>query len=226
MKIIAALRAPDLGATIRGVEVRRELAALGATRLQVNLDDADVAPAMRFGPGAPITAVLSVWTPDDGEQPDPERFVAVVRRLDPGVDAWLVEERTPLRPPTVPDGQRADALANIAFLRRPESLTPAAWRADWLQRHTQVAIDTQGTFGYVQNPVLETLSGAAPEVAGIVEELFPVAAMTDHHAFYGSDGDEAEFQRRFATLMASCERFGASTGLDLVPTSRYVFALR
>lgn len=228
MKIMAALHAPELGSTLIGADVRGDFETLGATRLQVNLDDAEVAPAMRFGPGPSITAVLSIWVPDDddGEHRDPAPFVDVLRGLDPSVDAWRVEERIPLPSPAVPDGQRAEALANIAFLRRPATLTPSEWRADWLDRHTQVAIDTQGTFGYVQNPVLDTLTGAAPDVAGIVEELFPVAAMTDHHAFYGSGGDEAEFQRRFATLMASCERFGASSGLDLVPTSRYVFTLR
>ena len=63
------------------------------------------------------------------------------------------------------------------------------------------------------------------KVAGIVEELFTTEAMTDQHAFYGSGGDDAELQRRFTALMESCARFGAADGLDLVPTSRYTFAL-
>ncbi|MCX6400516.1 MAG: EthD domain-containing protein [Propionibacteriales bacterium] len=219
MKVIAALHEPDLGSALLGPAFRAEVAASGATRLQVNLDDDAVAAAMRFGPDRPITAVISVW----GDAVTP--VVDVLRRLDGSTDAWLVDEREPLVPPAVADGVRADALANIAFLRRPAALTREAWLADWLDRHTQVAIDTQGTFGYVQNPVLEALTPDAPAVAGIVEELFPMAAMSDHHAFYGSDGDEDEFQRRFAVLMDSCERFGASQGLDLVPTSRYTFML-
>lgn len=219
-KVIAASHAAELGGELLAAPFRSALAEAGATRLQVNLDDADVTAAMRFGPGAPITAVISAWT-----DAAPAAVVAVVRRLDAGADAWLVEERQPIAPPPVPDGERADALANIAFLRRPEAMSRDAWLADWLGRHTQVAIDTQGTFGYVQNPVVEALTTNAPDVAGIVEELFPTAAMTDHHAFYGSGGDEAEFQRRFTTLMDSCARFGASDGLDLVPTSRYCFTL-
>lgn len=220
MKLILALHAADLGPDLLSADLRASLAATGATRLQVNLDDDAVAPAMRFGPGAPITAVVSVWT-----EQDPGAVVAVVRRLDATADGWLVEERTPLVPPAVADGARTDALANIAFLRRPPQMPYDAWRADWLDRHTQVAIDTQGTFGYVQNPVIEPLTDGAPEVAGIVEELFPTAATADRHAFYGSGGDEAELQRRFTTLMESCARFGADQGLDLVPTSRYVFTL-
>lgn len=220
MKVIAALHDADLAPALLDPGFRSDLAATGVTRLQVNLDDADVAAAMRFGPGRPITAVVSVWT-DHEVTP----ALDVVRRLDGTLDAWRVSEREPLVPPVVPDGERADALANIAFLRRPAALAADAWLADWLDRHTQVAIDTQGTFGYVQNPVLEALTADAPAVSGIVEEIFPMAAMTDHHAFYGSGGDEAEFQRRFALLMESCERFGASQGLDLVPTSRYTYDL-
>lgn len=220
MKLIAALHAPSLGPDLLAPSLRTALAATGATRLQVNLDDSDVAPAMRFGPGAPITAVVSVWT--DG---DAEAALHVVRRLDDDVHAWLVEEREPLVPPATPDGERTDALANIALLRRPAAMSHEEWRADWLERHTQVAIDTQGTFGYVQNPVLETLTDGGSDVAGIVEELFPMAGMHDQHAFYGSGGDEAELQRRFTALMDSCARFGAAEGLDLVPTSRYRFAL-
>lgn len=225
MKLIAALHSSDAGAELLSRDLHGELTRLGAHRVQVNLDDPAVAPAMRFGPGDPITAVVAVWGED--RSLSVEGALGVVRRLDGNACVWLVEERVPLPPPSVADGARADALANIAFLRRPAGMTPEAWRADWLDRHTQVAIDTQGTFGYVQNPVLECLTpdAAGADVTGIVEELFPMAAMADHHAFYGSGGDEAEFQRRFTTLMDSCARFGASDGLDLVPTSRYCFAL-
>ncbi|MEQ6901122.1 hypothetical protein [Nocardioides sp. YIM 152588] len=203
-----------------GPGLRAELAAVGATRLQVNLDDAEVADAMRFGPGPRITAVVSVWGGTS-----PRAVAGVVRRRDAGADGWSVEERRPLPGPADADGVRTPALANVAFLRRPGAMTREAWLADWLDRHTAVAIATQGTFGYVQNPVLEAITPDAPPVEGIVEELFPMAAMTDGHAFHGSGGDEEELQRRFATLMESCSRFGADTGLDLVPTSRYSFTL-
>lgn len=220
MKLIAALHDPAAAPRLLAAPFRDALAATGATRLQVNVDDDAVAPAMRFGPGTPITAVVAVWTATSVDD-----ALGVVRDLDATTDAWLVEERQPLVPPAVGDGERADALANYAFLRRPEAMDHAAWRSDWLDRHTQVAIDTQGTFGYVQNPVLEVLTNGGHDVAGIVEELFPMAALSDQHAFYGSGGDDAELQRRFTELMDSCARFGASDGLDLVPTSRFCFTL-
>lgn len=220
MKLIAALHEPAVGPRLLAAPFREALAATGATRLQVNVDDEAVAPAMRFGPGTPITAVVAVWT-----SASVGGALGVVHDLDGTADAWLVEEREPLVPPAVADGERADALANYAFLRRPETMDHAAWRRDWLDRHTQVAIDTQGTFGYVQNPVLDALTDGGHDVAGIVEELFPMAALSDPHAFYGSAGDDAELQRRITELMDSCARFGAADSLDLVPSSRYCFTL-
>jgi len=220
-KAIFALHADDVGATLLGRAFRDRLGAAGVDHVQVNLDDADVATApLRFGPGTPIRAVVSVWT--DGSATE---TVDVVREIDPTADGWEVEERRPLEPPVVPDGERADALANLAFLRRPTTMSPEDWLEDWLQRHTSVAIETQGTFGYVQNPVVAALTPAAPDVAGIVEELFSMSAMADSHAFYGSGGDDDELQRRFTRLMESVARFGADQRLDLVPTSRYAWSL-
>ena len=232
-KLIFALHADGLADVLRSPDLRDRLRAAGAHRLQVNVDDADVADApLRFGPGTPITAVVSVWTsdaPDGSVDVVVDGVVAVLREVDPTTDGWRVDERRPIEPPAVADGVRADALANLAFLRRPAAMSPQDWLEDWLERHTSVAIDTQGTFGYVQNPVLARVTGAPTEdtddVAGIVEELFPMAAMTDTHAFYGSGGDDSELDRRFTTLMESVSRFGADHGLDLVPTSRYHWEL-
>jgi hypothetical protein len=221
-KLIFALHDREVASMLRSAGLRDRLRQAGATRLQVNVDDAAVSEApLRLGPGAPIVAVVSVWVQDGAAA----ETVAFLSELDPTADGWHVEERLPLEPQRVADGERADALANVAFLRRPASMSSEDWRADWLDRHTSVAIETQGTFGYVQNPVLESLTGGAPEVAGIVEELFPMEAMTDSHAFYGSGGDDEELQRRFTRLMESIARFGADQGLDLVPTSRYVWSL-
>ena len=151
------------------------------------------------------------------------------------VAGWEVEERRPIAPGESWDGSRLDALANIALLRRPPELTHDEWRHRWLVDHTPVAIATQGTFGYVQNIVVgpvtaatvEPAAGAAGDepVAALVEELFPTAAITDIHAFYGSDGTDADLSDRMERMMASVGRFGADRGLDLVPTSRYLFDL-
>lgn len=222
--------AGSLAGVLLGADLRTALAQAGATRLQVNLDDEPVAAAMRIAsPTGPVHAVVSVWL-EDGAATAPAMDAVAAALEDAGTGTelagWAVEEREPLVPPEVPDGERADALANVAVLRRPDDLDEAEWRHRWLVDHTPVAIETQGTFGYVQNVVRQPVTADAPAVAAIVEELFPMAATTDLHAFYGSGGDDDDLRSRMERMMASVARFGADRGLDLVPTSRYCWSLR
>ncbi|MGV9713819.1 hypothetical protein ACWDTI_24530 [Gordonia sp. NPDC003424] len=196
------------------------LRAVGATRVQVNVSDDAVAGAMRISElDPPVDAVVSLWSPE------PEAALDVLADRLPRVAVWSVTERAPLDPALPADRARIDALSNIAFLRRPADLDRDAWLHIWLDEHTQVAIDTQATFGYYQNVVDEPLTPGAPHVDAIVEELFPMAAVSDVHAFYGSGGDRAELERRMRAMLASVARFGADRNLDVVPTSRYDFRL-
>ncbi|MEV0706008.1 hypothetical protein [Nocardia aurea] len=79
----------------------------------------------------------------------------------------------------------------------------------------------------MQNRVIEPVTpddgvGAGiGEVAAIVEEQFPIEALTDPHAFYGTGGDTAELTERVGRMMASVATFGADRDLDVVPTSRH-----
>ena len=73
-------------------------------------------------------------------------------------------------------------------------------------------METQATFGYVQNRVTGALTDDTPPVAAIVEELFPTEAMHDIHAFYGSDGDQAELDRRMTLPDGRASRRWAPTG--------------
>lgn len=222
-KLIAVLYGDHPRPVLRGETLRERLAAAGCTAVQVNVDDADVAPAMRLGPGdaagRPIIAFVIVWTEDTGST------LAVLAGLGEGSHAYRVTEHRRLDPPAVPDGERADALTNVAVLRRPDGMSRAEYLEYWLVQHTPIAIRTQATFGYIQNVVEEALTEGAPTIAAIVEELFPMAAMTDPHAFYGTGGDDEELSRRIKALMTSVARFGAGNGLDLVPTSRYRWIL-
>ena len=209
-------------AALRDAALRDDVAAAGVHRLQLNLDDADVAPALRIATADPISAIVSTWS---GDGTAPGAVATVLRQAAARVAGWRVDERRRLDPPEVPDGERADALANVALIRRPAELSQSEWMRRWLVEHTPVAIRTQATFGYVQNVVIEPVAPDGPFVSALVEELFPSAGMTDPHAFHGSDGDEAELTRRFATLMASVSRIGADRDVDLVPSSRYAYRI-
>lgn len=229
MKLVHALRPSEptaLRDALLAPQLLAHLATAGVTRWQVNVEDDGIAAhALRLHTSEPpIRCVLSSWTDGDPDEVT-DTLAGLLPSADPAPVGWVVEERVPMEPPAAPDGVRADALANIAFLRRPATMTEQDWLAHWHGPHTRIAMETQATFGYVQNVVRRGLTATTPAVDGIVEELFPTAAMSDLHAFYGSGGDDAELGRRIDRLMESVAIFGADRDLDLVPTGRYVVDL-
>jgi hypothetical protein len=221
VKLVLALWEADQQALL-GEELRVALRGIGATTLQVNLDDEHIPDTvLRLQAfDQPLRSVVSVWTEGSADE-----VVAAVGPYATRLTGWQVEERQPLVPPVVPDGRRVDALAQVAFLRKPADMDYDDWRDHWQGPHTLIAIQTQATFGYIQNRVTAKLTGDTPDVDAIVEELFPSEAMHDIHAFYGSNGNQVELDRRLTTLMASVAVMGADRDLDVVPTSRYTFDL-
>ncbi|MQY23418.1 EthD domain-containing protein [Nocardia macrotermitis] len=222
MKLMYALWGSDLRDTLRSPASHLRLARAGAAELQVNVVDDDVAAAaLRLSTyDEPVAAVVSVWTAAEHEP--------ITRELDAladRVEGWIVQERVPMPPPATADGTRFDALSNLAFLRTPSEMTSEAWQRYWHDVHTAIAMETQATFGYLQNTVVSAVTPGR-HLDGLVEELFPMAAMTDPHAFWGSGGDDAELRRRVTRMMTSIAAFGADRDIDVVPTSRYHYTLR
>jgi hypothetical protein len=229
-KVILVLRAGtcDLAADEQWCEqlrgpVSQELLDLGLPGLTVNVKDAPVRDSLMtlstLDP--PVNAVVSVWT-EQSYGPQVSAAVDRLTELAADVFGYLVTESTPLPSPVTEPGTRTKALANIALLRRPADLDEATWRRRWHIDHTQVAIETQATFGYTQNAVVRSLTPEAPELAAIVEELFPDAAVSDINAFFGAEDDD-ELGRRITRMVASTSAFGANENIDTVPTSRYVW---
>ena len=199
---------------------------LGVRGLQVNVADAAVASAMvRIAELDPqMEAVVSVWV-DTVMAAVRAPIEAVLTGVASKVAGYLVTESTPLPNTTrvAAAGGRTDGFANLAFLRRPERLTREAWLDAWQNGHSQLACDTQSTFGYTQNVVVRPLTADAPGFDGIVEELFPPEALTDLYAFFDAVGDDDKLQRNMTAMGESTDRFGASESIDVVPTSQYVF---
>jgi EthD domain len=225
-KVIAVLMRADSGeewcARQRG-PVADALLELGLPGLAVNVRDDAVRHSLMtlttLDP--PVAAVVSMWT----QQCYGEQTAAALNLLADECEqlaAYLVTESVPLKAPVSDPGSRTMGLANIALLRRPESLDQASWLNRWQRDHTSVAIETQSTFGYTQNWVVRALTPDAPGIAGIVEELFPIEATTDLHAFFGA-ADDKDLQDRLGRMVASTTAFGANENIDTVPTSRYVF---
>ncbi|MEY2458690.1 MAG: hypothetical protein QOG30_520 [Acidimicrobiaceae bacterium] len=204
-----------------------QLLALGVHGLQVNVADDAVAAAMvRLVELDPqMEAVVSVWVEsvmDSIRQP----IESVLADASSKIAGYLVTESTPLRNTTrvALTGERTDGFSNLAFLRRPTRLTREQWLDAWQNGHSQLAIDTQSTFGYTQNVVVRAVTDDAPAFDGIVEELFPPEALTNLHAFFDAVGDDEKLTKNMTAMGESTDRFGASESIDVVPTSQYVLA--
>jgi hypothetical protein len=223
-KIVAVLLAADRDedwCELQRGPVAEALLDLGVAGLTVNVRDLAVSKSLMtlttLDPAA--AAVVSIWT----QQSYGEQIAQALRLLAAECDrvaAYLVTESTPLLAP-LELGSRTTGLANVALLRQPAGLDYASWLQRWQHDHTPVAIETQSTFGYTQNAVVRALTPNAPQLAGIVEELFPIEAVTDLKAFFGA-ADDADLQQRLSRMVASTSAFGANENIDTVPTSRYV----
>ncbi|MFM8599702.1 MAG: hypothetical protein ACKOB8_11975 [Mycobacterium sp.] len=224
-KVIVALRAADTDDPWVGQmigPISESLLDLGLPGVTLNVRDAPVRDAVMtlttLDPA--VQGFITLWS----QQHYGDAVRAALDLLRPMAEqlaAYLVTESAPMPPPASPPGQRADGLANVAMLRRPDELDEATWARRWLHDHTPVAIATQATFGYVQNHVVRALTPDAPAVSAIVEELFPIEAVRSLHAFFGAS-DDADLQDRLSQMIASTSAFGANVNVDTVPTGRYV----
>jgi hypothetical protein len=225
-KIIAALQRADADeswCTQLRTEVADRLLDTGLPGLTVHVrDDAVRASLMTLTTlDPPVVAFVSMWADQYyGEQV--RAAFDVIEAQCEAMSAYLVTESVPMAPPVGSPGERTDGLANIALLRRPTDLDEPTWLQRWHFDHTPVAIATQATFGYVQNTVVRPITADAPHVSAIVEELFPLQAVSDLHAFFGA-ADDADLSDRMQRMLASTSAFGASQDVDTVPTSRYAF---
>jgi EthD domain len=224
-KVIAVLRHADADEDWcerqRG-PVAEALLELGVPGLSVNVSDSAVRHSLMkittLDP--PVAAVVSMWTQQCYGQQMGSAFKLLAAECEEFA-AYVVTESVPLNA-AVESGTRTTGLANVVLLRRPANLDQATWLTRWQGDHTSVAIETQSTFGYTQNLVVRTLTPDAPGIAGIVEELFPIEAVTSMKAFFGA-ADDDDLQDRLGRMVASTTAFGANEDIDSVPTSRYVF---
>jgi len=137
---------------------------------------------------------------------------------------YLVTESEPIvnSKHVVANGQRTPGMCQVVVLRKPPRLNYEHWLEIWHGSHTQVAIDTQSTFGYRQNVIVRPLTYAAPPYDAIIEEHFPAEAMTDPMVFYDAVGDEAKRKRNRKAMIESVVRFIDFDKMDCLPMSEYV----
>jgi len=204
-------------------EMSPQLIRLGARWLRIGVVDDHVAPAAPLRTETtrpPIAGLVSIWVDTSvRRRPLEEAIQASVHRLA----GYLVTESEPIvnTKHVAAEGGRTPGMYQVVLLRRPPRLSREQWLDIWLGSHTQVAIDTQSTFGYRQNVIVRPLTYLAPAYDAIVEELFPAEAMTDPMAFYNAAGDEAKRKRHEKAMVESVVRFIDFDKMDRIPMSEY-----
>ena len=204
-------------------KVSRQIIDAGARHLRIGVVDEDVAPAVSLRTEAskpPISGMLSIWA-DTSVRRRP--FENVIQASVSRMAGYLVTESEPIvnTKHVAADGRRTPGMYQVVLLRRPPRLSHEQWLEIWLGSHTQVAIDTQSTFGYRQNVIVRPLTPAAPPCDAIIEEYFPAEAMTDPMVFYNAAGDEAKRKRHEKAMLDSVMRFIDFDKIDRIPMSEY-----
>lgn len=207
---------------LRG-EVVDALHALGAERIRVSVNDGDVAAGepLRIAPHPPgKAAMVSLWCPKPGGHTAVSDILGASSARTAG---YRVHETVPLSHEPVPPGERTPGFSTVTcFAKRPD-LSHEAFLAIWHGEHEACAIETQSTFGYVRNEVREAITEHAPHWDAIVEENFPLAALTDDQAFYDAVGDAERTRANAHRMFTTVQRFLDLSTVDRTPCSEYNF---
>ena len=204
--------------------LRERLSALGAHRLQINISDAAVAagaPLLQNNLKPSPSAMVSFWLNSAHiRQP----YEDAIRDAASRIGGYAVTESTVLpNVETFADGTRVQGFAQLALIARPDRITREAFLDVWLKSHTHVGVETQSNFYYCQNIVNRVLTYGAPQFQCIVEERFPIGALTDPQLFYDAAGNQAKYESNLKRMMDSCGRFIDTDGIDVLVTSAYRF---
>ena len=205
-------------------ELSSELLTLGAARLSINVVDAAVAPGAHLrqeNTTPPPAALVSFWLNSCHVRAP---LQAAVQRAAPRIAGYAVSESTAL-PNTiaVPDGVRTRGFSQIALITKPPRLTYEGWLEIWLRDQTKVAVETQSTFYYCQNIVNRHLTHGAPDWHAIVEEGFPIEALTDPEVFFAAPGDPTRYKENLDRILQNCGRFLDFDKIDVIMTSEHRF---
>lgn len=228
--IYAFWRKPDqTAASLRELlqtELDTRVLSLGAERPQFHIADLGGTPERlpQFEIAAtkpPPDGMVSFWISSAFRRTPLEQWIT---SLFARVAGYVVSESTilPNLSHPVPRGERSYGFTQVSFLQLPAHLSYEQWRKIWFEQHTVVAIEAQATFRYVQNVVVQPLTGDAPSYRGIVEEAFSEPALVDVFAFYDAIGEKDKLRRNMRRMMESSQRFLDFDKIDVVAMSEYV----
>jgi hypothetical protein len=224
-KLVYVLRAPEdrPGAEIREALIGSaapRLREAGATELVINVQDEAVAEGQPMrGAEQPIRAMAHFWLEDANEAAACEQAL-VAESLQ--IYGFLVVESRPMVHER-PRGARTPGMNQVTCIARRADLSYDEFRHIWHGDHKKVAFETQSTTGYVRNVVVRALTPDAPKWDAIVEETFPIEALTSPRVFYDASSDE-ELKQNVDRMMASCRRFLDFKLMEMTHMSEYSLA--
>jgi len=213
---------------VYGKELRAiapELARLGAMNVRINVVDEHVAAgaSVRVGKMEPKAGFVTFWL----HEADDLRgaLLAAVSSQASRVAAYLVVESTPLRNTTqlARPGERTPGFNAVTAIVPRDGLSYDEFIHRWHTEHRVVALETQSTFAYVRNEIVRALTPGAPQWAALVEESFPIAALSDQSVWYAAVGDPDRLERNRRRMIESCVAFLALDRVESHPMSEYVF---
>ena len=197
---------------------------LGVRGLSLNLADEGAAYAqhMRITKmPEPLSGTVSIWLDTALDRDPVHRLLeAACQRFE----GYLVLESVPIVNTTqiAPPGERTPGITTVAFLEKPEAMNYESWLDQWQGHHTQVAIETQSTFLYIQNVIVRAVTPEAPGWSAIVEESFPAEAPTDPMVFFAAGNSREKLEENRRRLLESCGKFIDFARLESHPMSSYV----
>lgn len=190
--------------------------------LQINIADADVEPANDLvqsnyppSPNAVIFIKVKSYFSAD-------KLESYLEKITNKIHGFVVSESIILNNPEKSLlGSRSEGFSQVVFLEKPSTMSAFDWFDHWTNYHTEIAIQTQSNFIYVQNTVVRPLQKASPSFIAIIEECFPSEAMTDPEVFYNAKNNPEQFAKHSQIMMDSCEKFIDFKKIEVIPTSRY-----
>ena len=192
------------------------------SELQINIADSDVVPANNLAqsnyPPAPNAVIFikvkSYFLADTLE--------SHLEKITNKIHGFVVSESIILdNTEKSLLGLRSEGFSQVVFLEKPETMSAFDWFDHWTKFHTKIAIQTQSNFIYVQNTVVRSLQKESPSFIAIIEECFPLEAMTDPEVFYNAKNNPKQFAKHAQIMMDSCEKFIDFKKIEVIPTSRY-----
>jgi hypothetical protein len=194
--------------------------------LTISVVDDDVAAGARLRLGKqdpPKSALVSFWLEQSQERAAAE---AVLRGVCEGVAGYLVVESRPLVNTSrrAPVGERTPGFSLVTCIEAKDGLSHDEFIRLWYTVQRDTAIETQSTFGYVRNEIVRPLTVGAPRWHAIVEENFPLGALTDPAVFYDAAGDPAKLRANQERMFRAVQGFLALDRVESHPMSEYRFA--